>query len=200
MKIKPALGLLLMLGVAAAQDRLSEPLRKAIIEEEANQDLDKAIQAYNDILAQYDEQYRTAATALFHLADCYRKQGKKDQAIAAYQRLVRDFADQTQLADASRRHLTTTFGLRLDQDATAVAEARRQTEVKQAQAETYRKLIEEEMTLVQNQLQAVEKRVEIGVVSPTGPEITALRKELIELRLRLEQARAGEFPAPKSKR
>jgi hypothetical protein len=75
--MKKTLALLLficMAGMAVAQDKMADQLRKAIVEEEANQNLDKAIAAYNDILKQYDDHRITAATALFHLADCYRKQ------------------------------------------------------------------------------------------------------------------------------
>src|SRR5512144_1397039 len=114
---KVALAILLAIpGVAAAQDKLAEQLRKAIIEEEVNQKLDKAIEAYTKILAQYDEDRKVAAAALFHFAECCRKLGQKDQAIAAYQKLVRDFADQKQLIDASRNQLGSAYGISAGRD------------------------------------------------------------------------------------
>jgi len=98
---KLALTILLAIpSVAAAQGKLADQLRKAIVEEEANQKLDTAIEAYTKILAQYDEDRKVAATALFHLAECSRKLGQKEKAIAAYQRVLREFTDQAALANA----------------------------------------------------------------------------------------------------
>jgi len=86
MKIKLALVFWVLTSCfAGAQEKTADQLRKAIVEEEVNQNLDKAIQAYQGIVAQYEEQRKTAATALMHLADCYRKQGKADVAVKTYQ-------------------------------------------------------------------------------------------------------------------
>ncbi len=120
-KLIALLLLICMAGMAVAQDKMADQLRKAIVEEEANQNLDKAITAYNSIIEQYDKQRVTAATALFHLADCYRKQGKKEPAIEAYQRIVREFPEQTKLADASRNYLTSVYNIRMQQDIEVMA-------------------------------------------------------------------------------
>jgi ankyrin repeat protein len=87
-------------------DALTEALQKGLFEEEANQNLDAAIKAYQDVLGRADEQRRVAATALFRLAECYRKQGKTNEASAEYRRLVRDYADQSTLVNLSRQNLT----------------------------------------------------------------------------------------------
>jgi tetratricopeptide (TPR) repeat protein len=109
---KLSLAILLVIpSVAAAQEKLADQLHKAIVEEEVNQKLDKAIEAYTKILAQYDEDRKVAATALFHFAECCRKLGQKDKAVAAYQRVIRDFADHTDLAGASRSNLTQVYGI-----------------------------------------------------------------------------------------
>jgi tetratricopeptide (TPR) repeat protein len=92
-------------GLCAAQDKMAEALRKGIVEEDTNQNLNAAIQSYQSVVTQYDEDRKSAATALFRLAECYRKQGKSDQATAAYKRVVQEFADQTKLAEQSRSHL-----------------------------------------------------------------------------------------------
>jgi len=177
---KLLLALLLAIpGVAAAQDKLADQLRKAIVEEEVNQNLDKAIQAYQSILAQYDEERKTAAAALFHLADCYRKQGKKDQAIAAYQRVARDFSDQTALAGASRNHLAQTYRTE------SVPSGASQEQVVQM------RLLTDLIMLVGKQIKEAETRVELGVLHPNSPEIIAAKKELIELKLRMEAMRQG---------
>ena len=104
MKTTLALALLVIApGFCAAQDRMAETLRKGVIEEDTNGNLNAAIQSYQAVLAQYGEDRKSAATAVFRLAECYRKQGKSKEAIAAYSRVVRDFADQTKLAEPSRK-------------------------------------------------------------------------------------------------
>lgn len=90
---------------AAAQERLADQLRKGVVEEEVNQNVGKAIQAYQAIVARYDEDRKAAGNALYRLAECYRKTGKREQAIAAYQRVTREFADQAAIAEPSRQQL-----------------------------------------------------------------------------------------------
>ena len=96
------------MGVAmqiCAADALTEALQKGLFEEEANQNLEAAIKAYQDVLGRAEEQRRIAATALFRLAECYRKQGKTNEASAEYRRLVRDYAEQATLVNLSRQNL-----------------------------------------------------------------------------------------------
>jgi tetratricopeptide (TPR) repeat protein len=182
--------LILSATLAGAQEKMTDQLRKAIVEEEANQNLDKAIQAYQSILAQFDQERQTAATALFHLADCYRKQGKTAQAISAYKRMVQEFPDQAKLADASRNYLSKTYGLNQGQISPAetkqVAEARRR----------YRVLLEQEIELVQVQLAQMEKQFEVGLLSRGAPEVMAAREKLLELQRTLAAFDAGALPIP----
>ncbi len=89
----------------AGQERLADQLRKGVVQEEVSQNLDKAIQEYQAIVARYDEDRQAAGTALYRLAECYRKAGKREQAIAAYQRVAREFADQRAIAEPSRQQL-----------------------------------------------------------------------------------------------
>lgn len=187
MKTKLALVILaLFANLAVAQDKMSEQLRKAIVEEEGNQNLDKAVQAYQSILAQFDEERKTAAAALFHLADCYRKQGKKDQAIVAYKRIVQDFSDQTKLAESSRNYLSRTFGISETQapdPKREIAEAR----------QLYRSYLLEEIQLVDRQISNMQK-----IFAPDGPEATALKRDLLELRQTLALFDAGLVPIPRA--
>src|SRR5687768_12984776 len=88
-----------------AADALTEALQKGLFEEEANQNLEAAIKAYQDVLGRAEEQRRIAATALFRLAECYRKQGKTNEASAEYRRLVRDYSEQSTLVNLSRQNL-----------------------------------------------------------------------------------------------
>src|SRR6267143_7160671 len=91
--------------VAFGTDALNEALKKGLLEEEANHNLDAAIQAYQSVVSQYDDQRKIAATALFRLGECYRKQGKTNEAVEAYQRVLQDFADQSNLVGLSEKNL-----------------------------------------------------------------------------------------------
>src|SRR5216684_3729512 len=99
----------LLLGLAQpspAADTLSETLQKGLFEEEANHNLDAAIKAYQSVLDQTEEQRKLAGTAVFRLGECYRKLGRTNDAAAQYERILREFSDQSTLADLSRQSLT----------------------------------------------------------------------------------------------
>ena len=157
MKTTLALAILMLsASLAGAQDKMAEQLRKGIVEEEANQNLDKAIQTYQSILAQFDQGRPTAATALFHLAECYRKQGKKDEAIAAYKRVLQEFPDQNKLAAASRDHLSKTYSISQSQSpilSPTVVEQRKSAEARL----WYRALLLEEIALLEQQWELSKK-------------------------------------------
>ena len=156
--MKPLLlSLLLAASLAPAADALTTALQKGLFEEEANQNFPAAIQAYQSLLAASDEQRKLAATALFRLGECYRKLGQTNDAVAQYQRLVRDYADQTTLATLSRQNLT---GLGIVTVATTVPALS-----KAARAEQKR-LLAEEIGLVETDLEAQKKQVASGVRAP----------------------------------
>src|SRR4026207_2507147 len=99
-----------------AADEVNEALQKGLVEEEANHNLDAAIKAYQSITTQVDEQRKIAATAFFRLGECYRKQGKTNEAAVQYERVIRDFSDDARVVELSRKYLTemgriTTAGL-----------------------------------------------------------------------------------------
>ncbi len=103
-----ALAILLGVGTGtagAATNEVSALLQQGLFEEEANQNLDAAIQAYQSVIAQTEKNRQFAATAVFRLGECYRKQGKTNEAAAQYQRILRDFTDQPELAKLSRQYL-----------------------------------------------------------------------------------------------
>lgn len=98
----------LLLGLAQssrAAETVNETLQKGLFEEEANHNLDAAIKAYQSVLQQTDEHRKLAATSVFRLGECYRKLGKTNEATAQYERVLREFGDQTTLADPSRQNL-----------------------------------------------------------------------------------------------
>jgi ankyrin repeat protein len=107
----PFLLLLWVSGPAfAGTNELSTALSKALFEEEANHDLGAAIRYYQSAIEHFDTDRKLAATAVFRLGECYRKQGSTNQATAQYQRVLHEFTDQTELVTLSRRYLVTLGG------------------------------------------------------------------------------------------
>ncbi|MDB6029004.1 MAG: rane-bound dehydrogenase domain protein [Verrucomicrobiales bacterium] len=108
MKIKLIAGVLLagVLAVGAATtNELSAALQLGLFEEEANHNLNAAIQAYKSVIGQYDKDRKLVATAIFRVGECYRKQNKMNEARGQYQRVVRDFSEQSILVEMSRKAL-----------------------------------------------------------------------------------------------
>jgi ankyrin repeat protein len=106
MKIKiilTAFALMAATGLAAAATNdVATLVQRGLFEEEANHQLDAAIRNYREAIEQFDHDRPLAATAIFRLGECYRKQGKTNEASAQYERIVREFPDQTQLAQLSQ--------------------------------------------------------------------------------------------------
>ena len=101
-----ALALFLVpLWLSAATNDLTSTLQRGLFEEEANHNLEAAAQAYQAVSARFDQDRKLAATAIFRLGEVYRKQGKTNEAVAQYERIVREFSDQPTLATLSRQNL-----------------------------------------------------------------------------------------------
>ena len=67
-------------------------------------DLDQAIQMYKKILSQYAKNRPVAAKALVEMGECYEKLGN-DEASKAFERVLRDYADQSAEATEARARL-----------------------------------------------------------------------------------------------
>jgi tripartite motif-containing protein 71 len=78
-------------------------VQRGLFEEEANHQLEAAIRNYQEALENLDSNRQVVATAAFRLGECYRKEGKIAQAQAQYQRILREFTDQTELVRLSRQ-------------------------------------------------------------------------------------------------
>ncbi len=89
----------------AATNDLTSTLQQGLFEEEANHNFPAAIQAYQSVASQFDKDRKLAATAIFRLGECYRKQGDTNAANAQYERILRDFSEQTALVNLSRTYL-----------------------------------------------------------------------------------------------
>lgn len=107
--MKIALLIALAAVAAPAQNRMAEDLRKGVVAEETGTDLNAAIQSYKAVVAQFDEERKAAANAVFQMAEQDRKRGRSDQAMAAYARVVEEFADQAELVKQSRARLPASY-------------------------------------------------------------------------------------------
>lgn len=92
---------------AIADDLIEKKLQQALFAEEGARDLDQAIEAYHAVIAAYDTQRKFAATAMFRLAECHRKRDENGAAVAAYQRLLREFPEEETLARLASENLAT---------------------------------------------------------------------------------------------
>ena len=179
----------LLIGVLTlggrATDVAHESLQKGLIEEEANRDLDAAIQAYQLAIDQFDDQRKTAATAIFRLAECYRKLGKTNEAGLQYQRVAREFVDQTNLVTLSRKELDRMPQFRARTGQGPGGATAGTATVDDALARQ-KELLQQELALVEQKLTLIQKRVDHGTASnedliPVQRDILVLKRQMAEL-------------------
>jgi ankyrin repeat protein/N-acetylneuraminic acid mutarotase len=180
-----ALGLLLAallaLPARAATNDLTSAIQRGLFEEEANQNLGAAIQAYQAVASQFDKDRKLAATAIFRLGECYRKQGNTNEAAVQYERVLREFSDQPTLVTLSRQNLATLGAAPTAPGASAVSEAALKEQ---------KRLLEEEIKLVQKQLESQRRQVEAGVAP--SDSVFSTERELLKLRRQLAAFDAGQ--------
>lgn len=90
--------------LGAQQANAETALRAAIETETVKGDVQAAIAMYKQIVERHKANRAVSARALLQLANAYRAQGDR-QARSVFERLVRDYADQTDAADAARKFL-----------------------------------------------------------------------------------------------
>jgi Tol biopolymer transport system component len=93
-----------------AQQTAEELYQAGLYQEEVQGNLESAIEIYERILDEFPANRPVAARALMHIGLCHEKLGSRD-AQRAYERLVRDYADQTEVADRARARLADLQGL-----------------------------------------------------------------------------------------
>jgi ankyrin repeat protein len=96
-------------GLAATND-VATLVQRGLFEEEANHQLEAAIRDYQGAIDGFDHDRQLAATAIFRLGECYRKLGRTNEANIQYERIVREFAEQTQLVELSRDYVPVATG------------------------------------------------------------------------------------------
>ena len=176
------LGAVTFLG--AATNDLTTTLQRGLFEEEANQNLGAAIQAYQSVASQFDKDRKLAATAIFRLGECYRKQGNTNDAAAQYERILREFSDQPTLLTLSRQNLAALGSAAAAPAASVLSDAARQEQ---------KRLLEEEIKLVQKELDMRQTQFRGGVI--TQEEVLTTERDLLQLKRQLAALDAGR-PVP----
>ena len=174
MKLKFCL-LVFLLAAAGAQaqtNNLAALLQQGLIEEQANRNLDAAIASYQSLATQFDKDRQVAATAVFRLGECYRAQGKTNEAALQYQRILRDFHDQATLASLSRQNLA---GMGAQPEASMAVSRQQQKE-----------LLAKQIALAEQDLADTQKLVQVGKATPGDAragerEVLRLRQQLVAL-------------------
>ena len=87
-----------------AQQTAGEIFQEALYIEEAEGDLEKAIQLYQKILEQFPEEREVAVKAQLHIGLCYEKLGLKE-AREAFEKVIENFPDQEEEVKIARQKL-----------------------------------------------------------------------------------------------
>ena len=206
MRLKTMFAISLFCAAAGfAQEHMADTLRSGIVAEDSKQDARAAIQQYNAVLKEYAAARETAATALFRMAECYRKQGQRGAAIAAYERVVREFSDQSKLVARSQKALAAYPAPAEESGRKGKASDRAKFEqlmaeqefekVKAAQArELYRESIQNEIKIAQEQVATAQERYRAGVGPVT--EVTEYKAKVAKLQSDLAAFDAGINAGP----
>ena len=205
MRFRTAIAILLACAATGfAQEHMADGLRNGILEEDSKQDPRGAIQQYQVVMTQFAEARQTAATALFRMAECLRKVGNRGGAVAAYQRVLKDFPDQTKLAAQSRTVLATTYNVAPagspmagnQSDRAKFEKLMEGQKEEQAQATAfrarYRASIQNELAIAQTQLATAQERYKAGEAPVT--EVNAARAKLAQIETELAAFDAGMTP------
>jgi ankyrin repeat protein len=160
----------------AATNNLTALLQQGLFEEQANRNLDAAIADYQTLARQFDKDRQLAATAVFRLGECYRMQGKTNEAALEYQRILRDFSDQIPLATLSQQNLT---GMGMTPLPAASAARQQQKD-----------LLAKQIALAEQDLAETQKLVQVGEAPLADSRVA--EREVLRLRQQLAALDAGK--------
>jgi beta-lactamase regulating signal transducer with metallopeptidase domain/DNA-binding beta-propeller fold protein YncE len=109
---RPALAALLALaaGLVTLTDAQTEkpgaaPARMDPGVVKTNASMDQSIRDYQAAIAAYEKDRQQAASAIFHLGECYRQLGKTAEANAQYERILNEFPDQAEFTGLSQQYV-----------------------------------------------------------------------------------------------
>jgi ankyrin repeat protein/N-acetylneuraminic acid mutarotase len=164
----------------AATNDVTSALQRGLFEEEANQNLGAAIQAYQTVANQFDKDRKLAATAIFRLGECYRKQGNTNDAATQYERILREFSDQPTLVTLSRQSLAGMGSVSPAPANSAISDSARQEQ---------KRLLAEEIKLVEKQLEVQQMLKKDGRIGQDA--LWATQRDLLKLKQQLAALDSG---------
>ncbi|HEV7925207.1 MAG TPA: tetratricopeptide repeat protein [Verrucomicrobiae bacterium] len=97
---------LLVTATAVRAESPSDTLEQGIYSEETKGDLEAAMQLYQKVIAQAKADLASAAQAQYHLGVCYYKKDDFTDANAAFESVVKDYPDQTNIVALARKYLS----------------------------------------------------------------------------------------------
>jgi len=100
---------IISLRASVSQQTAGQVFERALQAEEVQGDLQKAISLYKKVLQDFPKNREMTAKSLLHMGQCYEKMGNAG-ARTAYERLVRDFADQAEIVAQARVRLAALGG------------------------------------------------------------------------------------------
>lgn len=104
--LRPFILLALLPGLLDADpNTLATSVQHGLLEEEVNRNFKAAVTAYETAVTQFDADRNLAATAIFRLAENYRRAGRIQEANILYERMVREFHDHSELARLATERL-----------------------------------------------------------------------------------------------
>ena len=179
----------------SAADPLTERLQRGLFEEEANRNLDAAIREYQSVVTSADEQRKVIATALFRLGECYRKLGRTNDATAFYQRIVRDYSEQEQLAKLAADFLKpASAAAPAGNQSELVRELQRRAAVLKVESMTALMEYDRLTTLTPEQLARSSAATNSPALAQLGPQLLVTEQKLVML----EQQFGDQHPEVKS--
>lgn len=98
------LNCIILVNNLSSQQTAGELFQEALYMEEAEGDLEKAIEIYKEILKQFPGIRKIAAKAQLHIGLCYEKLGSKE-AQQAYEKVITEYPDQEEAARLAREKL-----------------------------------------------------------------------------------------------
>lgn len=97
-----------------AAESVSALLEKGIYTEETVGDLPKAIEIYQKVVAEAKTTEACAAEAQYRLGQCLLKQNKKDEAVAAFQKVINSYPDQKEWVAKAKKQVPGQAELKLE--------------------------------------------------------------------------------------
>ena len=102
--------LTLAVGLVTLTDAQTEkpgvvPAQKDLTAGSTNVGVELAMRNYQATIAAYEKDRQQAASAVFHLGDCFRQLGKNAEANAQYLRILREFPEQTEFTGLSQQYV-----------------------------------------------------------------------------------------------